>query len=105
MKCILFSIGLMLSYSSIASTKFIEVKLPLVQALTYQGRITAGDGTENYSAYVTNYENVITVIMKLRQGHVENLKERDEFAGKILKDIARMKKNDKTITVRMRISE
>ena len=90
-----------------ANAKFIEVKLPLVQALTYQGRITAGDGTENYAAYVTNYENVVSVIMKLRKGHVENLKERDAFSEKILKEIGKMKKahNDRTITVRVRISE
>lgn len=99
--------GLMLSHQSVASTKLIEVQLPIVQALTYQGRITAGDGTENYVAYITNYENVISVIMKLRKGHVENLKERDTFSEKILQEIRKMKKtsNDKLITVRVRISE
>lgn len=85
--------------------KTIQVKLPMEKALTYTGRMAGHDGSENYEVYVTFYKKIVTVVVQLKKGGMENLKERRRLAENVLAEIAKIKNKhkDRSVTVRLKV--
>lgn len=84
------------------SGDIIHVKVPVVKALCYEGRKAAAVETENYYYYVNYSNSEILVTADLRDGHIEDLIERQTHIQKILDAMRELKKEYKDKKIKAR---